>query len=66
MDLSYTEEKQALDWNPQGAEGEEGRGPFCRKQENAAKQGARLRGWLVEMLHKWRMFLIGRKDSNHD
>jgi len=54
VDRSYCEEKQALDWNRQGAEGEEGRskpgkGPFCRKQENAAKQGARLRGWrLVE------------------
>ena len=50
MDRSNPEEKQALDWNPQGAKGEEdrskpGKGPFCRKQEYAAKQGARLRAW---------------------
>ena len=49
MDRSY-EEKQALDWNPQEAEGEEGWSkpgtwPFCRKQENAAKHGAKLRYW---------------------
>jgi hypothetical protein len=25
MDRPYSEEKQALDWHPQGAEGEEGR-----------------------------------------
>jgi hypothetical protein len=39
-----------------------GKGQFWRKQENAAKHGARLRGWRakieMKMLHKRPIFLM--------
>ena len=59
-------EKQALNCNSQGARRtgrpkQPGKGPFWRKQENAAKYGTRLRVWWETVRWRWAVLLVGQK-----